>query len=256
MSEAVVVGAGPNGLAAAATLATRGVGVTVIEAAPSIGGGARSSELTVPGLIHDECSATHPFGAGSPALRALGLARHGLEWLWPEIDLAHPFDDGSAATMVRSIGATVEGLGEAGPAWRRLFGRSAARFEALEEDILQPMTHLPRHPLLLARFGLPSLPPVSAVVRALATPQARALFAGSAAHAFRPFSRPFSAVIARPMPASIAPVLVTIARKPPIIKTNSATSIARATPSTGSYMPAIGAITTERSNRCGFDSTS
>lgn len=195
MSEAIVVGAGPNGLAAAATLATRGVGVTVIEAAPSIGGGARSSELTVPGLIHDECSATHPFGAGSPALRALGLERHGLEWLWPEIDLAHPFDDGSAATMLRSIDATVEGLGEAGPAWRRLFGGSAARMEALEEDILRPILHLPRHPLLLARFGLPSLPPVSAVVRALATPQARGLFAGSAAHAFRPFSRPFSAAV-------------------------------------------------------------
>ena len=97
--------------------------------------------------------------------------------------------------MLRSIEATVEGLGEAGPGWRRLFGSSAARFEALEEDILRPILHLPRHPLLLARFGLPSLPPVSAVVRALATPQARALFAGSAAHAFRPFSRPFSAAV-------------------------------------------------------------
>jgi len=195
MSEAIVVGAGPNGLAAAATLAVRGVGVTVIEAAPTIGGGARSSELTVPGVLHDECSASHPFGAGSPALRALGLERHGLEWLWPEIDLAHPFDDGSAATMQRSIEQTVAGLGGAGTAWRRLFGGSAARFEALEQDILRPITHLPRHPLLLARFGLPTLAPVSAFVRALPTPQARALFAGSAAHAFRPFSRPFSSAV-------------------------------------------------------------
>jgi len=195
MSEAIVVGAGPNGLAAAATMASRGVAVTVIEAAATIGGGARSSELTVPGLIHDECSATHPFGAGSPALRALGLERHGLEWLWPEIDLAHPFADGSAATMQRSLAATVEGLGDAGPAWERLFGLPARRFEAIEEDILRPILHLPRHPLLLTRFGLPTLPPVAALVRALPTPAARALFAGSAAHAFRPFSKLLSGAV-------------------------------------------------------------
>jgi phytoene dehydrogenase-like protein len=202
MSEAVVVGAGPNGLAAAATLAVRGVAVTVIEAAAKIGGGAASAELTVPGLIHDECSATHPFGAASPALRELGLERYGLEWLWPEIDLAHPFDDGSAATMLRSIERTVAGLGVAGPAWRRLFGRPAARFEAIEQDILRPLAHLPRHPLLLARFGLPTLLPIAALARALPTPQARALFAGSAAHAFRPFDRPLSSAVGMAMTCS------------------------------------------------------
>ena len=195
MSTAIVVGAGPNGLAAAATLAVRGVEVAVIEAAATIGGGARSSELTVPGLVHDDCSATHPFGPGSEALNALELERHGLEWVWPEVDLAHPFDDGSAATMLRSIEQTAAGLGDAGAAWKRLFGPPASHFDVLGEDILRPLAHLPRHPILLARFGLRVLPPVAILARALPTPQARALFAGNAAHAFRPFSRPLSSAV-------------------------------------------------------------
>ena len=114
MSEAIVVGAGPNGLACAATLATRGFAVTVIEAAETIGGGTRSAELTLPGLIHDECSAVHPMAVGSPALTALGLERHGLEWAWPEVDLAHPLDGGEGAAMLRSIEETAAGLGSAG----------------------------------------------------------------------------------------------------------------------------------------------
>ena len=192
MSDAIVVGAGPNGLAAAATLASRGVEVTVLEAAATIGGGARTSELTLPGLQHDDCSATHPFSPGSVALNALGLERHGLEWAWPEVDLAHPFDDGSAAAMLRSIDATASGLGSAGMAWKRLFGPGTEHFDALSEDIMRPLLHLPRHPLRLARFGLRALPPTAALARALPTPQARALFGGTAAHSFSPFSRPFS----------------------------------------------------------------
>jgi len=190
MSEAIVVGAGPNGLSCAATLATHGVGVTVLEAAATIGGGTRTSELTLPGLLHDDCSATHPFAVGSKALTPLGLERYGLEWAWPEIDLAHPFDDGSAAVMVRSIEETAAGLGPAGAAWKRLFGPSAKRFDALSEDIMRPLLHVPRHPLTLARFAA-VLAPVSLLARALPTPQARALFGGTAAHAFSPFSRPF-----------------------------------------------------------------
>ncbi len=193
MSSAIVVGAGPNGLAAAATLAVRGVEVTVLEAAATIGGGARSSELTLPGLLHDDCSATHPFSPGSTAMTSLGLERYGLEWAWPEVDLAHPFDDGSAATMVRSIEATATGLGRAGGAWKRLFGPASRRFEALAEDIMRPAAHLPRHPFVMTAFGLRALSPVSALARALPTPQARALFGGTAAHSFSPFSRPFSA---------------------------------------------------------------
>lgn len=193
MSDAIVVGAGPNGLAAAATLATQGVEVTVIEAAPTIGGGTRSGELTLPGLLHDDCSASHPFAPGSRALAGLGLERHGLEWAWPEIEVSHPFDDGSAAVMHRSIERTAAGLGPAGPAWERLFGSSSRHFDALAEDIMRPLAHLPRHPLALARFGPAAAAPVSLLARALATPQARALFGGTAAHSFSPFSRPFSA---------------------------------------------------------------
>jgi phytoene dehydrogenase-like protein len=193
MSEAVIVGAGPNGLAAAATLAQAGVEVTVIEAAATVGGGARSSELTLPGLLHDDCSAMHPFSPGSPALTSLGLERHGLEWAWPEVDLAHPLDDGKVVTMERSIERTATGLGSAGAAWKRLFGASAARFDALSEDIMRPLLHLPRHPLTLARFGPAALLPASALARALPTAEARALFGGTAAHSFSPFSRPLSA---------------------------------------------------------------
>jgi len=192
MSDAVIVGAGPNGLACAATLAAHGVGVTVIEAAETIGGGARSSELTLPGLLHDDCSASHPFAVGSPALTSLGLERHGLEWAWAEIEVAHPFDDGSAAVMQRSIEETAAGLGPAGAAWKRLFGPSSERFDALSEDIMRPLLHLPRHPIALMRFGPRALAPVSLLARALPTEQARALFGGTAAHAFSPFSRPLS----------------------------------------------------------------
>jgi len=192
MSDAIVVGAGPNGLACAATLAARGVEVTVLEAAATVGGGARTSELTLPGLLHDDCSASHPFSPGSPALTSLGLERHGLEWAWAEVEVAHPFDDGSAAAMHRSIGETAAGLGSAGAAWGRLFGSSSKRFDALSEDIMRPLAHLPRHPIALARFGPAALAPVALLARALPTEQARALFGGTAAHSFSPFSRPLS----------------------------------------------------------------
>jgi phytoene dehydrogenase-like protein len=193
VSSATVVGSGPNGLAAAATLATHGVEVTVLEAAPTIGGGARSSELTLPGLLHDDCSATHPFSPTSPALTSLDLDRHGLEWLWPEIDVAHPFDDGSAATMVRSIERTAAGLGRAGAAWKRLFGPPSKDFEALSEDIMRPLLRRPRHPIALARFGARALSSVGLLARALPGEEARALYGGTAAHAFAPFSRPLGA---------------------------------------------------------------
>ncbi len=195
MSDAIVVGAGPNGLACAATLATRGVAVTVLEAAPTIGGGARTSELTLPGLLHDDCSAVHSMSVGAPALTSLGLERHGLEWAWPEVDLAHPLDDGSAGAMLRSIDDTAAGLGPAGPAWKRVFGPSSKAFDALCEDILRPVLHVPRHPLGLARFGLRAAAPATALARAFRTPQARALFGGVAAHGFSPLSRPMSSAV-------------------------------------------------------------
>src|SRR5918993_686418 len=135
MSSAVVVGSGPNGLACAATLASRGVAVTVIEAAETIGGGTRASELTLPGLLHDECSATHPMAVSSPAVVSAGLEleRHGLEWAWPEVDLAHPLDGGGGGAMLRSVGATAAGLGAAGKRWQRVFGPPSQGYEALTE---------------------------------------------------------------------------------------------------------------------------
>ena len=195
MSDAIVVGSGPNGLACAVELARNGVEVTVLEAESTIGGGTRTSELTVPGLLHDDCSATHPMAAGSPFLNSLDLGEHGLEWLWPEVDLAHPLDDGSAGVMVRSIERTARGLGADGAAWLRVFGSSSAHFDALLDDILAPIVHLPRHPLRLARFGIPAAAPATLLARSWKTPQARALFGGVAAHAFSPLSRPMSSSV-------------------------------------------------------------
>ncbi len=194
-NEATVVGSGPNGLACAVALARAGVRVTVLEAEETIGGGTRSAELTVPGVVHDVCSAAHPMAAASPFFRSLGLERHGLQWRWAEVDLAHPLDDGSAASMVRSLDDTVAGLGEDGRAWERLFGSAAAHFDAINEDALRPILHLPRHPLRLARFGLPAAAPATLVARRWKTVGARALWGGVAAHAFSPLTQPMSAAV-------------------------------------------------------------
>jgi phytoene dehydrogenase-like protein len=195
LSQAVVVGSGPNGLAAAVELARNGVEVTVLEAEDRIGGGTRTSELTVPGLLHDDCSATHPMAVGSPFLRSLDLERHGLEWLWPEIDLAHPLDDGSAGVMVRSIEQTARGLGEDGTAWKRVFGSASAHFGELLEDIMEPVLHVPSHPVRLVRFGLAAATPATLLARSWRTPEARALFGGVAAHGFSLMNRPMSSSV-------------------------------------------------------------
>jgi phytoene dehydrogenase-like protein len=195
LSEAIVVGSGPNGLASAVELARNGVRVTVLEAEERIGGGTRTSELTVPGLLHDDCSATHPMAVGSPFLRSLDLEARGLVWLWPEVDLAHPLDDGSAGVLVRSVDETAEGLGDDGAAWRRVFGPASAHFGELLEDIMKPVLHLPRHPLRLVRFGLAAVAPATLLSRSWKTAQARALFGGVAAHAFSLLNRPMSSSV-------------------------------------------------------------
>ncbi len=195
MSDAWVVGSGPNGLAGAVELARSGLSVTVIEAADEIGGGTRTSELTVPGVLHDHCSAFHPMTAASPFMRSLDLARHGLEWRWPEIDLVHPLDDGSAGVLVRSIQDTAADLGADGAAWQRLFGAPSATFDSLLPDLMQPMLHVPRHPFRLTRFGLPALAPATLLARAWKGEQAKALFGGVAAHALSPLTSPLSSSV-------------------------------------------------------------
>lgn len=193
MTTAVVVGSGPNGLAAAVALAGRGVDVTVLEAADSVGGGTRTAELTVPGLLHDVCSAIHPFGIASPYLSSLPLAEHGLVWKWPSVDLAHPLDDGTAAVMMRSIADTARDLRSDGPAWRRTFGPVVDAFDRITPDVLGPLLRVPAHPLLMARFGLRAGLPASVLWRRFQGPHARALFAGNAAHAFTRLDRPATA---------------------------------------------------------------
>ena len=195
MTQAIVVGAGPNGLAAAAALAREDVAVTVLEASDRIGGGARSADLTGDGLVHDECSAFHPMAAGSPFFASLGLERHGLEWRWPEVDLAHPLDDGSAGVMVRSIDATAEGLGSDGRAWKRVFARAARSFAELGDDLYEQITHVPRHPIKLLDFGLRAAAPATILARSWRTPQARALFGGVAAHALTRLDLPMSSAV-------------------------------------------------------------
>jgi len=195
VSEAIVVGSGPNGLVCAAWLARAGVQVTVLEARERIGGGTTTSELTLGGLLHDDCSAVHAMAVGAPSLNELGLERHGLQWCWPEVDLAHPLDGGGAGVMLRSLADTRAGLGADGSAWERVFGSSARGFAALSEDIMRPILHVPRHPLMLARFGMGAALPATAIARSFRSEEAKALWGGCAAHASTPLSRPMSASI-------------------------------------------------------------
>ncbi len=192
MVDAVVVGSGPNGLVAAVTLAAQGHSVTVVEASDNIGGGCRSAEVTLPGFVHDLGAAIHALGAGSPLLRALPLERHGLEWLHPDIPLAHPLQGDSPALLHRSIDDTALGLGKDERAWRRLFGPLVDKWEPLLADVLGPVLSVPRHPITMARFGLPAVLPASTLRRIFSTEQGAALFAGCAAHAFLPLERPLT----------------------------------------------------------------
>jgi phytoene dehydrogenase-like protein len=184
--DAVVVGSGPNGLVAAVELAAAGRSVLVLEADETLGGGCRSAELTEPGFVHDICSAIHAFGVFSPAFAGLPLERHGLRWRYPEIDLAHPLDGGRAAFTQRSVRATAAEL--ASPAYRRLVGPQVDNFRELSPALLGPLARLPRHPVALARFGIPALLPATTLGRSLGSEAAAALFAGAAAHSILPLS--------------------------------------------------------------------
>ncbi|MBW3562656.1 MAG: NAD(P)/FAD-dependent oxidoreductase [Actinobacteria bacterium] len=193
--DAVVVGSGPNGLAAAVRLAQADRSVLVVEAADRIGGGSRSEELTLPGYVHDVCSAIHPLAASSPYLRTLPLEDHGLRWVHPEVPLAHPLDDGPAVLVHRDVRATTDELDEGdADGWRRTFGPLVRGFDDLMDDLMRPVIHRPRHPILLARFGLQAMLPATVLARSrFDGPRARAVFAGSAAHSFLDLSRPVTA---------------------------------------------------------------
>ena len=194
--DAVIVGAGPNGLAAAIRLAEKGKSVLVIEAESQIGGAARSGELTLPGFIHDLGSAVHPLAIASPYLAKMPLAQHGLEWIHPQLELAHPLDDGTAVVLARSVEKTAEGLGPDERRYREIFRYLSEHSEALFSDILAPLK-IPKHPMLMARFGLGALLSARTYAdREFHGIRARALFAGIAAHSFLKFSTPTSAAIA------------------------------------------------------------
>lgn len=192
----MVIGSGPNGLAAAVLLARAGKDVTVYEAAEHIGGGARSAELTLPGFLHDVCSAIHPMAVASPCFEQFPLAENGLEWIQPGVPLAHPLDDGTAVILDRSIDTTAADLGADGEAWRRLMEPLVDAWPRIRHDLLGPLLRMPRHPLLMARFGIDALRPARALAEStFRGPRARALFAGIAAHSMLPLqARPSAAV--------------------------------------------------------------
>lgn len=190
--DAVVVGSGPNGLAAAITLARAGLSVVVLEQAETIGGGTRTEALTLPGFLHDVCSAIHPLGVASPFFQSLPLKRYGLEWIYPEVQLAHPIHDG-AALLYRELEKTGSCLGEDADAYRRLMAPLVGKWPLLAPDLLAPF-HFPRHPVPFALFGLKALLSARMLARlSFSTPAARALFSGMAAHSFLPLSAPLSA---------------------------------------------------------------
>jgi phytoene dehydrogenase-like protein len=184
--DAVVVGSGPNGLSAGIELARRGLSVCVLEARETIGGGARTEELTEPGFLHDVCSAIHPVGVASPFFRTLPLERWGVEWVYPEVALAHPFDDGDAALLLRSIEETGDTLGADKRAYESLMRPFVERAGDLFEEILRPV-RIPRHPFLTLRFGLSALRSCTGLASSrFRERNARALFAGCCAHSVLP----------------------------------------------------------------------
>jgi phytoene dehydrogenase-like protein len=194
--DAIVVGSGPNGLAAAVTIARAGHSVLVLEAEEEPGGGTRSAELTLPGFVHDVCSAVHPMAQVSAFFRALPLAQHGLEWLHPPTPLAHPFDDGAAAVLERSVDATAASLGEDAQAYQRLIGTLADNAAALFDEALGPL-RFSCHPLLMARFGMHAMRSARGLAnRWFKTREARGLWAGLAGHSILPLEQPFSAAVA------------------------------------------------------------
>jgi phytoene dehydrogenase-like protein len=191
--KACVIGAGPNGLAAAIVLAQAGLQVDVLEAEPTPGGAARTLELTLPGFRHDFGSAIYPLGAGSPLFSSLPLDAHGLEWIHSPAALAHPLDDGTAVMLDRDLDQTKESLGIDGAAWDKLMRPFVEHWTEFAPEILRPVSFVPRHPWLMARFGMVAIRSAQSVARRFRSQRTRALFAGLAAHSFLSLDEPLSA---------------------------------------------------------------
>jgi phytoene dehydrogenase-like protein len=193
--DAVVVGAGPNGLAAAIVLARAGRKVVLYEAQADVGGGCKSEALTLPGFVHDVCSAIHPMGIASPLFRSLPLGEHGLEWIEPSAMIAHPFDDQPAAISERSLAETAASLGEDERPYRRVIGSVVDAWPRIGDAILAP-PRVPRHPFALARFGWHALQSAERLARSFSGVRARGLFAGIAAHGMVPLDSPPTGAVA------------------------------------------------------------
>jgi phytoene dehydrogenase-like protein len=189
--DAIVIGAGPNGLAAAIEIARAGHSVCLFEGHSTIGGGSRSAELTLPGFIHDVCSAVHPLAASSPFFTQLQLQKHGLRFVYPPAELAHPFDDGTALLLERSIDATANRLGKDRAAYKKIFAPLVDAWSTIADDLLGPIHLIPRHPFAMARFGLSAIRPAKSFAQShFQEDKTRTLFAGLAGHSFLSLDRP------------------------------------------------------------------
>ena len=193
--DTVIVGSGPNGLAAGIYLARKGLRVCIIEAAKTAGGGMRNAELTLPGFHHDVCAAVHPIGALSPYFKQLGLEKYGLEWVYPEVSVAHPLDGEAAVILSKSIEETAENLGRDGKKYARMIRPLAQRIDWLMQESLKPLG-MPKHPLFLAKFGMKAIFPANHFAKLFfKDPRAKALFAGCAAHSILPFDKLFTSAL-------------------------------------------------------------
>lgn len=199
--DAIVVGSGPNGLSAAIVMQQAGLAVLLVEAKDSTGGGMRSAELTLPGFVHDICSAIHPMAVLSPFLSSLPLEQYGLQYIYPPTAAAHPFDDGTAAVLKRDINETAALLQKDGPAYLQLVKSLVDNWPKIAGDVLGPF-HFPRHPLPMAQFGFHALQPATWLAKKFETEKAKGLFAGMAAHAIQPLSNTASSAIALVMLAA------------------------------------------------------
>jgi phytoene dehydrogenase-like protein len=193
--DAIIVGSGPNGLAAAILLQQNGLSVLLVEGKREIGGGLRTAELTLPGFKHDICSAIHPLALGSPYFETLPLAQHGLEYILPEIAAAHPFDDGTAAVLLKSVEETAKLLGTDERAYLGLMNMVVKNWPLIAADVLGPL-RFPKHPILMAQFGFPALTSATLLSQNFNTKEAKGLFGGMAAHAIQPLSNIATSAIA------------------------------------------------------------